>query len=347
MNEIIKPTIIMSGSGKMATVVADTIGPREDMVLYPIALTGPNQPEEYVTPGGHDFKLIPPERHAEVLASLDHVKNPIIVDFTQPEAVNRNAALYCDYHLPFVMGTTGGNREALEKIVIDTGNIAVIAPNMAKQIVALQSFLELFAKIYQGTFKGYTLDIRESHQQGKKDTSGTARAMLRYFQRLGIPMDEKLIDAVDKFKMEKPADITLSLGYDSTFTMIREPETQLILGIPKEHLGGHGWHTYALSSPERCEMPLMDLKNGFKTFFASSPAFEGYDCETMSATSRDKTVFLAAESTEYTDLSVIHNISGRQVYADGVIDALRFLTERIRQGEKGRVCTMSDVLKGN
>ena len=39
--------------------------------------------------------------------------------------------------LPFVMGTTGGDRAALMEVTRDSGTYAVIAPNMCKQIVAL------------------------------------------------------------------------------------------------------------------------------------------------------------------------------------------------------------------
>jgi uridylate kinase len=66
----------------------------------------------------------------------------VCIDFTHPSAVNGNAAWYAAHKLPFVMGTTGGDREALMKCTRASGTYAVIAPNMAKQIVALQAALE-------------------------------------------------------------------------------------------------------------------------------------------------------------------------------------------------------------
>jgi hypothetical protein len=56
------------------------------------------------------------------------------------------------------------------------GVYAVIAPQMGKQVVALQAVLEMMADSFPGAFGGYTLDVVESHQAGKKDTSGTAKA---------------------------------------------------------------------------------------------------------------------------------------------------------------------------
>ena len=35
-----------------------------------------------------------------------------MVDYTHPSAVNANAVFYARHHLPFVMGTTGGDRKS-------------------------------------------------------------------------------------------------------------------------------------------------------------------------------------------------------------------------------------------
>jgi 4-hydroxy-tetrahydrodipicolinate reductase len=126
------------------------------------------------------------------------------------------------------------------------------------------------------------LDIVESHQKGKADTSGTAKAMVEkldgspgYFNQLGIPFRKDQI------------------------RMIREPEEQLRLGVPEDALTGHGWHTYTLHS-------------------------------------EDGTVLF-----QFT-----HNVNGRDVYAKGTLDAIRYLQKKIDAGEKGKVYSMIDVLKG-
>ncbi|CAM9383975.1 unnamed protein product, partial [Choristocarpus tenellus] len=62
----------------------------------------------------------------------------VVVDYTHPSAVNSNAEFYAKQGLNFVMGTTGGDREALMSVTENSGVYAVIAPNMGKQIVALQ-----------------------------------------------------------------------------------------------------------------------------------------------------------------------------------------------------------------
>jgi 4-hydroxy-tetrahydrodipicolinate reductase len=98
---------------------------------------------------------------------------------------------------------------------------------MAKQIEGFQAMMEFAAQTFPDLFKGYRLEIRESHQKGKADTSGTAKAMVGYFNRLGIPF------SADQIRME------------------RDPQAQKTRwGIPEEHLAGHGWHTYTLISPD-------------------------------------------------------------------------------------------------
>ena len=40
-----------------------------------------------------------------------------------------------------------------------------------------------------------------------------------------------------------------------------------------------------------------------------------------------------------------HNVNGRDVYADGTMDAVCFLERKVKAGLSGRVYTMIDVLK--
>ena len=109
----------------------------------------------------------------------------VIVDYTLPTAVNDNALFYCENGVPFVMGTTGGDSVKLLDDVKKSGNWAVIAPQMGKQVVALQATLELMSERFPGAFGGYSLRVTESHQAAKADTSGTAKAIVESFVKLG------------------------------------------------------------------------------------------------------------------------------------------------------------------
>jgi len=215
--------------GSMSRVVAEHVAADNRFELIPISLTGPEISEIDTTVSGNVLRLVRPEKRDEVIAEVKRSTGLFIsVDFTHPSAVNDNARFYCTHNLPFVMGTTGGDRLQLERSVMDSDTIAVIAPNMAKQIVGFQAMMDYAAKQFPALFQDYSLQIRESHQQGKADTSGTAKAMVKHFNALGVPFTEESI-----FKE-------------------RNPEQQkTVWGIPEEALRGHGWHTYTLSSADK------------------------------------------------------------------------------------------------
>ena len=215
--------------GNMAVNVARHILADERFEFVSYSLTGPEiQAAEHKIESQAIRLLQPDIRAAEIEAMVDAEGPFISVDYTHPSAVNANAEFYCQHQLPFVMGTTGGDREQLEKIVQSSAIPAVIAPNMAKQIVGFQAMMNYAAQNFPGLFDGYTLEVKESHQKGKADTSGTAKAMVRYFNQMGLDFSEDQI------------------------TKERDPQIQQSQwGIPQDYLSGHGWHTYSLTSADK------------------------------------------------------------------------------------------------
>ena len=215
--------------GNVAVMLTGHIIADERFELVPYSLTGPEITAAEHRVAGIPVALVRPEdKERRIREIIDQHGAFISIDFTHPSAVNDNARFYCAKGLPFVMGTTGGNRQALAQTVEASDNLAVIAPNMAKQIVGFQAMLEFAAENFSGLFTGYTMSVRESHQQGKADTSGTAKAVVKSFNDLGVDF------ATDRIEM------------------VREPEVQeKEWGIPKAYLGGHGWHTYTLLSPDQ------------------------------------------------------------------------------------------------
>lgn len=203
-------------------VLADN---RFELVAY--SLTGPEITDARYAADGKTIALIRPGDRDDAIQQVKAEAGAFIsIDYTHPSAVNDNAAFYCRHGLPFVMGTTGGDREALVQTVASSATCAVIAPNMAKQIVGLQAMMAYAAETFPGLFSGYQLDVVESHQASKADTSGTARAMVGSFKQLGVDFNE------------------------SDIVMVRNPGEQKAMGIPEAHINGHGWHTYTLTSPD-------------------------------------------------------------------------------------------------
>lgn len=223
--------------GPMATAAAEACL-RKGLKLAPNAMTGPEiEPciitvADQVTGKSASVRLIPSTEVDEIVSSVAGMRqatgenNLFVIDFTHPSAVNGNARFYVEHRLPFVMGTTGGDRELLLQDA--HGHASVIAPNMGKQIVAMQAALEDLAAKYPGAFAGYKLDVIESHQKTKADTSGTA---------LGVIDSIKRLAANEEFRT-------------SDIVMIRDEEKAIDFGVPPDAMKGHAFHTYTLTSPD-------------------------------------------------------------------------------------------------
>ncbi|KAJ0569023.1 putative 4-hydroxy-tetrahydrodipicolinate reductase [Helianthus annuus] len=213
--------------GKMGQAVVEA-GISAGLHIVPASFGIEKDAGKTVKVGGKDIQVHGPSDRETVLASvLEEYRNLIVVDFTVPNAVNDNAELYCKAGVPFVMGTTGGDRDRLYKTVEDAGIYAVISPQMGKQVVAFLAAMEIMAGQFPGAFSGYTLEVLESHQATKLDISGTAKAVISCFQKLGVSFD---LDHIQ---------------------LIRDRKQQMeTLGVPEEHINGHAFHTYRLKSPD-------------------------------------------------------------------------------------------------
>lgn len=179
--------------------------------------------------GGVDVSLRPPEALAETLAEAKALhEHLVVVDYTLPTAVNANVASYASAGVPFVVGTTGGDRAALAATAAGAPTASVISPNMGKQIVALQTAIARWAEEFPGSCAGYTLRVVESHQASKADASGTAKAIVASLRDLGV----------------QPFS-------DDDIELVRDRESQLgRMHVPEEAINGHAFHTYTLTSPD-------------------------------------------------------------------------------------------------
>jgi 4-hydroxy-tetrahydrodipicolinate reductase len=260
--------------GNMATVFARYALKDDKIDVVRQSITGADVKDTECDIDGHVFKLIKANNANRINELLEENRSAIVVDYTEPGVAENNIQLYCAKMINFVMGTTGVDVNRISKTIKESDINAVIAPNMGKQIVALQAMLKYASDNFPACFDGYKLTVKESHQNGKADTSGTARAMVEYFNTLGMKFQE---DEIVKY---------------------REPNDQIALGIPEEYLKGHGWHTYAFTSPD------------------GSVHFE-----------------------------ITHNVNGRDIYAKGTIDSIYYLDDKIKNGMKGTIYTMIDVLK--
>ena len=310
--------------GNMASAVVKNLLLSPDTFdILNYSLTGSETTNNKFEIEGISFLLINLDNRQQKIEEIINEHDSFIsVDFTLPHAVVLNSDFYCSNALPFILGTTGGKYNKIESIVSNSVTSAVIAPNMALEIVALQKVLNAFSLENIGRFNKCNLRVSESHQNGKADTSGTAKAIVGYFATMGIDYDLNKI-----IKM-------------------RDPEKQVNIGVPNAFLSGHGWHTYTISSKPEDDILLSNLaKELYNKVYLNNPVFNNYECINMA----EDFVELVSDYSlfkmtyEPCKLEITHNINGREVYAKGTLDAIEFLITRIQNS--GNVYNMSDVLE--
>ena len=95
----------------------------------------------------------------------------VAVDFTRPDAVLANAAACLEARVPFVVGTTGFDADALDRAAREAGVPCLYAPNFAVGAVLMMRFAEEAARSLPRA------EIVELHADTKLDApSGTAKA---------------------------------------------------------------------------------------------------------------------------------------------------------------------------
>jgi len=120
-----------------------------------------------------------------------------------------------EFDIPLIQGSTS-LEEPIETLLLgNEGATVVEAPNLSIPIVKFMKSFPDFAG-----YMGEDMDthIVESHQAGKTDVSGTARAIA---ETIDLPVDE--------------------------IVSVRDTATQLALGVPSEHASGHAYHFLTLT----------------------------------------------------------------------------------------------------
>lgn len=162
-----KISVMVNGMpGPMAVEVAKACLDR-GFNLLPMGFTGPNQPDHITVTGSKTFvdvELVAgpgiSNTAGKALSILKELHpNLVIVDYTHPSAILNNLACYVENDCDFVMGTTGGDSVKMMEIFDKGKNKAVIAPNMAKQIVALQAALQEMSTRFPKSFADYKLTV--------------------------------------------------------------------------------------------------------------------------------------------------------------------------------------------
>lgn len=227
MSNFIKPKVMISWlsatewRGKMAQEVLYALEQNPQFWVFPYWLASERSNRGSVPVAWWNIELLSRDKLINVLSEN---RPRVVVDFSHPSSVNDNAEFFADNWLNFVMWTTWWDRVLLEQTVKNSEISAVISPNMSKPIVTLLAMMRFAAKSFPEAFKWYTLEIVESHQFWKADTSWTAKAMVAHFNGLWVPFREDQI------------------------RMIRDLDDQRKFWVTEKALWGHWYHTYTLRS---------------------------------------------------------------------------------------------------
>ena len=223
-----KVFVMISGApGNMAVLAAKTIKLQPDMHLCVDALSEVQEREIFKDGDFGLFEMVPASQHEMALRRAKADGVDMVVDFTLPRSVNQMAELYCRVGMPFVMGTTGGDRAKLVETVKGSDTYAVIATNFSIPVVVFQQMIKFAAETFPGALKDFQLLIEESHQAAKQDISGSAVGLLSYFKALGM-----------------------QAGKENIIPERRPLVQELGLGIPPQFVGAHGYHKYTMRSPD-------------------------------------------------------------------------------------------------
>jgi 4-hydroxy-tetrahydrodipicolinate reductase len=222
-----KPKIMVNGlPGKMSKIIAEGILTEGKYDLVTTSLTGGGMPSE-INIAGEIIYLVKPTNHDITLRDIKnhrHYENVIAIDFSKGKGVaDRNAKMYFDAKIPFIMGATGVEND-LEKLATVP---CVEAPNMDAQIVSLMDGIKYMAENYPGAWKDYSIHLAETHQKDKSDTSGTMKKMIKHLSALTL----KEISVEDILKT-------------------RDEKTQRAMWqVPDQWIGWHAYHIFDARSP--------------------------------------------------------------------------------------------------
>jgi len=366
------PVLIIGAPGDLATRVLEGARTSSDLVPMTmnirgregiVTLTGEKLKDQPITP---DFinnyleqtgvHLIPPAEHESIIVrAREMYPRMVAMNCANAEGFLVNFELVRN-NVPVLFAGTGVRPEEQARLaqeVVARKGLYLPLTNMALQLVDLMDFTNRYAQAHPEGFEKCSLNIREIHQQTKKDASGTGLKFGEYFKAMGMELD---LDKVRAVRLEgKPIDTTIQMGPNSSFTMIRNPGTMFKLGVDRKYAGGLGWHKYDVSTtkPEKeAQKQILSFYHALKQeFFRGSPFLDSFNVRLFgdrfcSALSQDETMLLNVDTDGgCRSLGLMHNINGRGPYVSGGLRALPFLSAMAEAGEAGKVLSGGDVLK--
>jgi len=243
----------------------------------------------------------------------------IVVTLTG-EVLEKEIDFLLSLGIPLVILSTKFDEKVISQKAINANVKILMSQNMALGIVDFWDRIQKIPNIPDNSSEIYLFAI-ESHQSSKADISGSAIKVLEYFKAKEVCV---FFDDEDKKSFNKGVD-----GEYGCIQCIRTEETQLNdLKVPKEYISGHGYHTFSIFPEIWDDISTRYLSLLYREF----KSLEAYTIEGVF----EFKVYLEQD----TGLIIVHNINGRDIYTDGVVQSIQFL-EKQKQG----VYSALDIIK--
>ena len=203
--------------------------------------------------------------------------------------------------VPLIIMSTKFDEELIKSKIADSDISVMFLPNGLLAIIDFWKRLQKLPML--GDEYEVTASLKESHQQYKQDPSGTGIDALNYLKQKGFKADfdfSEFIPGVD--------------GYYGCVGCIRVKRSQLNIGVAEEFLDAHGYHTYRLNY-DRENSAAEEYMQSMYDFLIS---LENYSIPG---------VFTFKIYFSLNGLVIIHNMNGRDTYAEGVVKSMIFLED--------------------
>jgi len=302
--------ILVYGVGKLGDSIIKGLIDR-DMKVFHESYNGPNDKEYIIDYKNVLVDILNSSKLKNNIYNKELKKQVSYIVVTLTGAVlEKEIDFLLSLDIPLVILSTKFDEKVISQKAIDANVKVLMSQNMALGIVDFWYRIQKIPSVPEESSEIYFFAI-ESHQNAKADISGSAIKALEYFVDKGVCA---FFDDEDKKSFKKGVD-----GEYGCIQCIRIEETQLNeLKIPKEYLSGHGYHTFSIFPEMWDDVTTKYLSLLYREF----KSLESYTIEGVF----EFKVFLEQDN----GLIIVHNINGRDIYTDGVVQSIKFLEKQIK-----------------
>lgn len=286
--------VYIHGGGKLGRALIKTLSATQGISIYPYTCVKSKNRKVH-----GEIENITFEECKTLLPRYTNVFDYVVVT-TPGDALAKQIDFLLSLKKPLIILSTAYDENLIKQKVSEVDGKVVLMPNANLGVLDLIKSLKKIPQIPELCL--ISVSSQESHQTGKKDISGTQKVELDIFRKKGFDVLFNEEEVKENYNSEKD-------GKSGNISWLREKESQLKLGVPKEHLGGHGYHSFYLTPKNNSSKEHEYLEK----VYIHLKHVEKWTNEDM----------YFEVSLEEGTLRIIHNIDGRP-YHGGVLKAIEY-----------------------